>query len=64
MCGHREYDADFLDKRAFGFPFDRNLDFDLDDNINRYDSWQNEVLTCTLLKGFLRKERLRFCSIK
>ena len=36
MCGHREYDADFLDRRAFGFPFDRNLDFELNNNM-RYN---------------------------
>ena len=43
MCGHREYDSDFLDKRAFGFPFDRNLNFELDDN-KRYNNCKTVIL--------------------
>ena len=28
MCGHK-YDSVVLDDRMFGFPFDRDIDFDL-----------------------------------
>ena len=60
MCGHREYDADFLDKRAFGFPFDRNLDFELDNN-KRYIivNCNFNVVLLKMSKRFWAKRKIK-----